>query len=89
MAGKSKPNATIKPGTPEMEAFLAAGYPDIATRENANLILEAWKKNPQAYPYETVQKARAFLAALDTTAVPVSTDTLADLEKKYGYKEAI
>ena len=58
----------IKPGTPEMEAFLAAGYPDIGTRAHAQEIIKTRKENPALVPWEQEQRALAFLAALDATA---------------------
>ena len=58
----------IKPGTPEMETFLAAGYPDIATRAHAKEIIAERKLNPALVPWELAQRAEAFLAALDATA---------------------
>ena len=61
----------IKPGTPEMEAFLSAGYPDIGTREHAEEIVSERKKDHSAYPWEVYQRALAFLAALDAKAIVI------------------
>ncbi len=58
----------IKPGTPEMEAFLAAGYPDIGTRAHALEIIKTRKENPALVPWEQAQRAEAYLAALDAKA---------------------
>ena len=55
----------IKPGSPEMESFLAAGYPDIGTREHALELLKTRKENPALVPWEVEQRAKAFLEALD------------------------
>ena len=56
---------TIKPGSPEMEALLAIGYPTIGTRKHAEEIIKERKANPALWPYEVAQQAEAFLAALD------------------------
>ena len=64
----------IKPGSPEMEAFLAAGYPDIGTREHAKEIVALREKDHSAYPWEVYQRALAFLAALDTKPIAIDTD---------------
>jgi hypothetical protein len=56
---------SIKPGSPEMEAYLGLGYPDIGSREHANELIAARKKNPAEIPYEVMQRALAYLAALD------------------------
>jgi hypothetical protein len=60
-----KKNHSIKPGSPEMEAYLALGYPDIGTREHANELIKARKENFNAVPWEVEQRAKAYLAALD------------------------
>ncbi len=62
----------IKPGSPEMETFIAAGYPDIATKEHALELIKTRKENPAMVPWETEQRAKAFLAALD--AKPIAID---------------
>ncbi len=56
-----------------MESLLSAGYPDIGTREHAELILKQFNDNQALVPYEKIERARAFLAALDATAEVVST----------------
>ena len=56
---------SIKPGSPAMEVYLSAGYPDIATRAHALELIAERKKNPMMIPYEVEQRALAFLAALD------------------------
>ena len=73
MATKTK-QQTIKPGSPEMETFLSAGYPDIGTRAHAQEILKTRKENPALIPWEMQLKAEAFLAALDAKAIPIDTD---------------
>ena len=55
----------IKPGGPEMESFLAAGYPDIGTREHAKELIAMREKDPGSVPWEIMQRAKAFLEALD------------------------
>lgn len=55
----------IKPGSPEMESFLSAGYPDIGTREHALELLKTRRENPALVPWEMEQRAKAFLEALD------------------------
>ncbi len=72
MANKKNDN-TIKPGSPEMEAFLAAGYPEIGTRAHAQEIIKIRKENPALVPWELAQKAEAYLAALDAKAQVIST----------------
>jgi hypothetical protein len=59
---------SIKPGSPEMEAFLSAGYPQVGSREHANEIIEAWKKDHTSCPWELKEQAIAFLAALNPPA---------------------
>ena len=54
---------TLKPGTVEMEQYLAVGYPDIGTVAKAKAIIEERGKNPALWPYEMAEKAQAFLAA--------------------------
>jgi hypothetical protein len=61
-----KKHHSIKPGSPEMEAYLAAGYaPDIMNREQAELIIADWKKDHSSSPYPIYRKALAYLAALN------------------------
>ena len=71
---KAKELSRIKPGSPEMESLLSAGYPDIATREHAKEIIEGRKAHPELYPYELAERAKAFLSALDATPRAVDTD---------------
>lgn len=51
----------VKPGTPEMESLLAAGYG--MTLEEAQQIVKERDANPQMYPFDVYQKAKAFIAA--------------------------
>jgi len=60
-----KKNNPYKPGSEAFETFLAAGYPDIGSKENALELIERRKKNPADVPYDVVKRAEAFLAALD------------------------
>lgn len=69
-----KNDQTIKPGSPEMEAWLSAGYPDIATRVHAQEIIKTRRENPALVPWELAQRAEAFLAALDAKPIPIDTD---------------
>ena len=62
----------IKPGTPEMEAMLQAGYPDMNVAK-AKTIIKERKENPALWPYEVMERAEAFLAAYNTAPVAVST----------------
>ena len=64
--------ATIKPGTPEMESFLGAGY-DGMTLEEANAIIGDWEKDHKTWDIAEVRKARAFMAAYSATPEPIST----------------
>ena len=52
----------IKPKTPQMEAALQAGYPDL-TVEKAKAIIKERRDNPALWPFEQMQRAEAFLAA--------------------------
>lgn len=61
----------IAPGTPEMEAYLAAGYPGMTVKK-AKAIIEERKQNPALWPYSELEKAEAFLAAYD--AKPIAID---------------
>jgi len=70
MLDEIKKNHSIKPGSPEMEAFLSAGYPKVKTREHANEIIDGWKKDHSLYPYELKEDAIAYLAALDADYKP-------------------
>lgn len=62
---------SIKPGTPEMETFLQAGYG--MTIADAKLIVEEWTKDHKSWPLEEKRRAEAMLAAY--TAVPRAIDT--------------
>lgn len=57
---------TIKPNTPEMEAYLGAGYGGM-TVEKAEAIIKERAANPALYPYEVLEQARAFLEAYRST----------------------
>jgi hypothetical protein len=52
---------SIKPGTPEMEAFLQAGYP--FSIEEAERIVKERSTSPATIPYERYTAAQAMLAA--------------------------
>ena len=62
---------SIKPGSKEMEAYLSTGYG--FDKEGAQIILDAYKANPLSVPYEKVEQARGFMAALTTKPTAVST----------------
>jgi hypothetical protein len=64
----------IKPGTPQMEALLAAGYPDILTTAHAKEILAERKANPLMVPYELAQRAEAFLEAYNAKAIVIDQE---------------
>jgi hypothetical protein len=52
---------SIKPGSPEMDRYLAAGFaPDVLSHEQAELIIADWKKDHTSYPYAIYQKALAY-----------------------------
>ena len=57
--------ASPKPGSQDMERFLAAGYPKIKTREHAQELIEGWNKDHSYCPWELKEDALAFLEALD------------------------
>jgi hypothetical protein len=59
---------SIKPGSPEHEAYLAAGYPEIGTAEHAKEIITERDKDHSAYPWDVYMKAKAFLEALHPKA---------------------
>jgi len=61
---------TIKPGTPEMAEYLAAGYQ--MTIDEAEAIIADWEKDHRSWPLEEVRKARAMLAAYQASPEPVS-----------------
>lgn len=67
-----KTNA-ILPGTPEMEAFLQVGYPDMTVKK-ANLIIKERGENPQIWPYSEYERALAFLSAYGEKSRAISTD---------------
>lgn len=54
---------SIKYGTPEYEAYLAAGYPEIGTAEHATEIVTGRDKDHSAFPWDLYMKAKAYLAA--------------------------
>jgi hypothetical protein len=62
----------ILPETPEMEAFLGAGY-DMNVAE-AEAIIKERMANPDAYPYDIFKKAQAFLAAYHASPVAIDTE---------------
>ena len=62
---------SIKLGTKEMEAYLSTGYG--FDQEGAQLILDAYKANPLSVPYEKVEQARDYMAALTTKPIAIST----------------
>jgi len=64
---------TILPNTPEIEAFLGAGYAGL-TVAKAKLIIDERKKDPNLWPLEKVELAEAFLAAYSTKSKAISTD---------------
>lgn len=81
MSKKQQPKDTveieaIRPMTPEMEAFLQAGYPDMSLAL-AEEILEGRKADPNRWPYQMVQKAQAFIAAYK--AYPIAVDPNPDI----------
>lgn len=59
-------------GTTEIENLIASGYPDIGTVENAKKIIAERDGNPALYPFETYQRAKAFIAACTTPATVIS-----------------
>lgn len=65
----------IKPGTPEMEAILQTGYPDMSV-EKAKTIIKERKENPALWPYEVMERAEAFLAAYNAKPIAVSPKEL-------------
>lgn len=68
----------IQPGSVEMEAFLAIGYPKIGSRKKAETIIKERQANPVLWPYELYEQAEAFLEALDARGIVIS--------KKPGWK---
>ncbi len=61
----------FKPGSKELEALLAAGYG--MDKEKAQLIIKERADNPLLWPYEELQKAEAFMAALTTKPRAISS----------------
>jgi len=61
----------VKPGTPEMETLLAAGY-GLTVAEAERVIAER-DKDPQRWPMEDYKKAKAFLEAYHATPQVIST----------------
>ena len=59
------------PKTPELAAFLAAGYG--MTIEKAQLIIKERKADPNLWPYEMLEKAEALLAAYEAKPQVIST----------------
>lgn len=79
MENKATPTRTeylrahaIKPKTPEMEQLLSAGYGGM-TVATAKQIIEEREKNPQLWPFEKYEQAKAFLAAYEGTAKVIDT----------------
>jgi hypothetical protein len=64
----------ILPKTPQMEAALRAGYPDLDVAK-AKAIIKERRENPALWPYEQVQRAEAFLAAYE--GVPLARQVIA------------
>jgi len=62
----------VKPGTPEMETLLGSGY-DGMTVEKAKTIIDERKTSPHLWPYEMMDKARAFLQAYSAKSQVIST----------------
>ena len=54
----------LKPGSPELENFLAAGYPLIGNHAHAREIIEGRDKDHTAFPWDLYMQAKAFEAAL-------------------------
>jgi len=67
-----KPLTKIEPGTPEMERYLAIGYPRIATVEKARAVIKERKEKPELWPYEVLEQAEAFLAAYEARPQVIS-----------------
>jgi len=62
---------SIKPGSPEMEAYLSTGYG--ITKEEAENILAAYKENPKFADPEEVRQARGYMEALKNKPIAIST----------------
>lgn len=67
---KADKRTRISPGTPEMEAYLAVGYPGM-TVEVAETIISERKQNPASWPLERVELAKAYLAAYRGSPVAI------------------
>ena len=63
--------ATIKYGSVDHGTLLTSGYG--MTKEEAEKIIAEREKDPQLWPFEMYQKARAFLAALKAKPEVIST----------------
>jgi hypothetical protein len=63
---------SLKPGSPALERYLAAGYPRIKNRKHATDIVQKYEAGSTLYPYEVYEDALAFLEALD--AKPTAKD---------------
>lgn len=72
--GEAQYLPNIQPGTPEMESFLAAGYPRIGTRAHAQEIIKTRQERPELVPWELEQEARAYIAALDAKSQVIAVN---------------
>jgi hypothetical protein len=63
----------VAPGSPEHEAMLSGGYGGM-TREKAETIIRERKENPATHPYDRMELAEAFLAALGAKPVVIATN---------------
>jgi hypothetical protein len=63
----------IKPNTPEMEQLLSSGYNGM-TVATAKQIIEEREKNPQLWPFERYEQAKAFLAAYSAKPQVIDPD---------------
>jgi len=68
----TKPIQHFAPGSKELEALLQAGYPDLSKAKAERIIAERAKR-PELWPYAMQERAEAFLAALNSVPVVVST----------------
>ncbi len=62
----------ITRNTPQKEALLGIGYEGM-TKADAQTIIKEREEKPELWPYEEYKKAKAFLLALATDPIPVST----------------
>ena len=60
----------IKPGTPEMESLLQAGYP--FSLEEAKRLVEERRVNPASVSYERARDADAMLQAYKAKPIAIS-----------------